>query len=170
MSISDVDLAYIAGLLDGEGSFCCIFLGTNRCRTCHPIVSVAMTDESVIRWFANLVGVAVSSHQRKENYRPQFIVRLSGKRAVLMAGRLHPFLKVKHEQARLMATFPADGRIGPGNIIEGSALNAERFRLYDAINSLNIQPRNASYARAIRGAKALAERQFCARLEETANG
>lgn len=159
MAISDIDLAYIAGLLDGEGSFCCLFLGRDRNRrTCHPVVCVSMTDEGVIRWLGDVLSVAVSTHKRRENYRRQFAVRVSGKRAVALCGRLKPFLRVKQKQAELMMTFPADGRLGPGNVIEGTALNAQRLRLYDEINNLNIQPRNASYARGIRGAKALEAR------------
>jgi hypothetical protein len=158
LAISDIDLSYIAGIVDGEGSVHCCFLGKDRRRTCHPIISVAMTDEGVIRWLGDVFAVCVSVTKRKENYRTQFTVRLSGKRAVLLANRLIPFLRVKAAQAVLMSSFPADGRIGPGNVIEGTALNEMRLRLYDQINSLNIQPRNAAYARGIRGAKALEAR------------
>ena len=61
----DINIAYIAGLFDGEGSSQCkkkmetkIRRGKRRTYNCWRIsMEMSMTDESVIRWVHDVLGV-----------------------------------------------------------------------------------------------------------------
>lgn len=135
--------AYIAGLIDGEGSIFVAAVGPQRDKTVYPIVFIAMTDRPVMDWLAETLGVSkplVHNHtnlRRHPYMKPQYRVQLFGKRAQLLCNALLPYLRVKHRQAELVTRFPCDARIAPGVKIERSAINEIRFRLRDEINGLN---------------------------------
>ena len=145
-----VDRAYLAGLIDGEGSIYVGAFGPERKRSCYPAVAIGMTDKAIIEWVAGHFAVKVSYVCKRKNpkWLDQYFVRLSGKRAQILCRVLLPYLKVKRRQAELVLTFPCDMRIAPGIKIEGTAVNAARFALRDQINALNHRPRNSSARRA----------------------
>lgn len=101
--LTDVEAAYIAGLVDGEGSFTI----SRNVRGVHiPAIDIIMTFRPVIEWFASRLGVTVRSRTpRSARYRMQYHVRVAGKRAVNLCVILLPFLRVKKDQANLMIRF-----------------------------------------------------------------
>ncbi|MGN6759441.1 MAG: hypothetical protein ACTHMJ_23985, partial [Thermomicrobiales bacterium] len=135
--------AYMAGLIDGEGSIYVAAVGPARDKTVYPIVVVAMTNKEVVEWLAEKWGPGrVKLHNatnlRRHPYmKPQYRAQVFGKRARLLCESLLPYLRVKREQARLVTEFPVDARVAPGVKIERSDINETRFRLRDEINALN---------------------------------
>ena len=147
-------LAYLAGIIDGEGSIYVAAVGPQRTRSVYPIVCVAMTDLDLINWIAGILKAGtVKNHgtakRSKENphWKKQYRTQLFGKRAQLICGRLLPFLRVKRRQAELVLTFPCDARIAPGVKIERTSINEIRYALRDEINALNHKPRNPAALR-----------------------
>lgn len=142
-TLTEVERAYIAGLVDGEGSIFVAAVGPKRNRTVYPVVTVAMTHRGVIDWLSERVAAGTVKLHNQTNLRrypqlkPQFRVQVFGKRAKLLCEALLPYLRVKREQARLVTTFPVDARIAPGVRIERTEINETRYRLRDEINSLN---------------------------------
>jgi hypothetical protein len=142
-TLTPEERAYIAGLIDGEGSIYVAAVGPHRNKTAYPIVVLAMTHREVISWLCQrLASGAMQLHnqtnlRRHPHYRPQYRFQLFGKRAKMLCESVLPYLRVKREQARLVTTFPVDARIAPGVKIERSAINAERYRLRDEINAKN---------------------------------
>lgn len=142
-TLTPEELAYIAGLIDGEGSIFVAAVGPNRRRSVYPIVTVAMTHRGVIGWLAERLDAGtVKNHnptnlRRHPHWKPQYRTQLFGKRAKMLCVAMLPYLKVKSEQARLVTTFPVDARIAPGHKIERSEINEVRYRLRDEINALN---------------------------------
>lgn len=142
-ALTPEDRAYIAGIVDGEGSIFVAAVGPKRHRTVYPIVTVAMTHRPVIDWLATkLKAGTVKLHnqtnlRRRPHLKPQFRIQLFGKRAQLLCKALRPYLLVKAEQARLVCTFPVDARVAPGVKIERTAINARRYALRDQVNALN---------------------------------
>jgi hypothetical protein len=142
-TLSPEERAYIAGLVDGEGSIYVAAVGPERDRTVYPIVVVAMTHRGVLEWLtermqAGKLKLHNQTNLRKHPYmKPQYRFQLFGKRAQMLCKAMLPYMRVKHEQARLVCEFPCDARIAPGVKVERSKINEERFRLRDQINSLN---------------------------------
>ncbi len=135
--------AYIAGLVDGEGSIYVAAVGPNRDKTVYPIVTIAMTHSGLIQWLAEkLQAGTVKLHNQTSlrshpHFKPQYRMQIFGKRAQLLCQVIYPYLKVKAEQARLVSEFPCDARIAPGIKIARTDINEVRYRLRDQINALN---------------------------------
>lgn len=135
--------AYLAGLIDGEGSIYVAAVGPARMKTVYPSVVIAMTHRGVIEWLcerlqSGTVKLHNSTNLRRHPYmKPQYRFQLFGKRAQRLCLILLPYLRVKTEQARLVTEFPCDARIAPGVKIERTAINTVRFQLRDRINGLN---------------------------------
>lgn len=140
--LSDVDCAYIAGLIDGEGSLYISAVGPNRRKTVYPVVVVAMTEKPVIEWLKEVcdsgnIQLHNQTNLRKYPYmKPQYRFNLFGKRAQLLCKRIHPYLKVKKEQAEIIMSFVCDVRIAPGVKISKD-INEVRLELRDRCNALN---------------------------------
>lgn len=86
-----VDLAYIAGLFDGEG---CITRANGR-----TIVQVGMTDREVIEYLGSLGGTVRIEHppgNRQTLYRWRLLARLE---VLEFLAALRPFLRVKAREA-----------------------------------------------------------------------
>lgn len=149
--LSVVDRAYLAGLVDGEGSIYVGAFGPHRKRSCYPAFAIGMTDRGIIEWVAGVLGTSVSyvcKRTKNPTWKDQHFVRLTGKRAQTLCAVLLPYLKVKNQQAKLVLSFPCDARVAPGRKIEGTPINDVRFALRDQINALNHRPRNPAARRA----------------------
>lgn len=116
--------AYIAGIIDGEGSIMLLNQGKGRSR--RPEVSVGMTDENVIDELVASAGGfkrAVNSTGRKDMY----YWRCSGGKALDLLKRVRPHLVIERRQklADIVLAYcePKRGLRGPG------ARNARADRL-----------------------------------------
>lgn len=133
-SMSEIDVAYIAGLIDGEGS---VYVMKHRDKTFYPAVSICMTHAGVLAWLAEKLGLSMSAVPRTPaGWRDQYSVRIHGARAVLLCHRMPPYLKVKRQQAELVQAFPGDQRTAPGVTMDPS-VNAQRQEFRAQINAMN---------------------------------
>lgn len=139
LSFSKTDLAYIAGLLDGDGWFRVTKVGGHS-RYFYPEIGVAMTYRPVIEWLQEKLScgsIKVNNHTRvSEGWKPQVGIKLHGGRAQLLARHLLPYLRVKHEHAQIIATFPAEGRTGPGKPVADDIV-AARKAAFEQMKALN---------------------------------
>jgi hypothetical protein len=102
------DLAYMAGLFDGEGSV--YFKKTKQIRhkrkgkPVHNVtvirMEISMTDEEVIKWFHDMAGCGtVGKRKFKSEYaktwKQQWRWRCCSRDAYFMARALWPYVKVK---------------------------------------------------------------------------
>ena len=112
------ELAYIAGIIDGEG---CISIAKSH-STMHltPFVEVSMTNIECIRLLWTMTGMGKFDIRkrpapRKTVYRWPVYKKLD---IYLLLRAIHPYLVVKKEQAEVMLEFvarrlqdtPSDGR------------------------------------------------------------
>ncbi len=145
MRWSETDLAYFAGLLDGEGSFCLHDFGTHRFG-CG--VAIGNTDIRMLEWVKDRFGGFLKAEKRN-NPRHKPIWRWTAEANTLpeMLTAILPYLIVKREQAlnvlelRKSKEDPRSrmrggprGRPMPQEVLDvrqalyerGKALNAER--------------------------------------------
>lgn len=100
------DLAYAAGLFDGEG---CISIEKYR-KTNPPIyqltTKLAMTSVATVQWFAEMFGGPVYMQVRKRaNERTQAVWRVHSHKAVRFLELVLPYLKTKREQAEVALSY-----------------------------------------------------------------
>lgn len=78
--MTQIDAAWLAGLLDGEGYFC-----WDKGKDSHygsPRVRLGMTDRDVVERAAGLMGAkSVRTHKPKGNRRPVFVCHVAGLKA-----------------------------------------------------------------------------------------
>ena len=110
--INITDIAYIAGLFDGEG---CVQIkqrietkkkhkgpGTRKTKTWRISLEMSMTDQDVIRWVHEILEVGTvhlniknKSPSSKPHYKNQWRWRCSHRDALSVAKLLWPFAQVK---------------------------------------------------------------------------
>jgi hypothetical protein len=97
--ISDIEAAYAAGILDGEGS---ISITRNHSgRWPSPQVSVASNDRELLEWFRVRFGGSISTKQpRQPQHSLSFVWKLTDRRAVCFLQVVRPYLVILRKQRR----------------------------------------------------------------------
>lgn len=112
----ELDLAYIAGLVDGEG---CIRVKKTKPRpdcvspsyTAH--IHIRMVEESAIKFIHSILGGSYYKEKRPyENRRPLFCWSIHSRQAIMAIAMLRKYLKVKAEQADLLLRLGSLKKIG----------------------------------------------------------
>jgi hypothetical protein len=106
--MAKTDLAYAAGLLDGEGTiFICRQKATAKgaISVSHYIqVSIVNTHKPTIEWTQKLLGIG-KIIQTNQGKKPLYRIAFYSKEAIKVLKILLPYLKIKREQALLAIEF-----------------------------------------------------------------
>jgi hypothetical protein len=137
MSSADIDLSYLAGLLDGEGSF----LIQENGNSYAAIIHIQMNDPEVLRWVQKTFGGVFSERgaRNPERNEKSYTWKLNRREEVsLLCFTLSPFLKVKKTQAAFMREFcikfpSKGGKRGPLTQEEKQGMS----EFYDLMRLLN---------------------------------
>ena len=105
------DLAYAAGLIDGEGYIGIKKFKAYKCQGrvtpgYQPRIQVRMVDEAAIKWLAQLFGgwyYPEKPHCNKG--RPLFCYQASDTSALRVVVAIAPYLKIKQQQVALLLTL-----------------------------------------------------------------
>lgn len=93
--MTDLELAWLAGLLEGEGSF----LRPPPSDLKRPRISIEMTDEDVMQRVADLVGLKlVRPRIRQVHWKPSFRLAIRGPKAVDLMKRLYPLMGKRRQE------------------------------------------------------------------------
>lgn len=103
-----LDLAYIAGFVDGEG-----YMGIQRRRRNRNLklieyqayFAIGNTNKDILLYIQRLLGGSVRQRTSKPNCLPYFIWRVVSKHSVDILECLFPYLKVKKLQAESIIKF-----------------------------------------------------------------
>jgi hypothetical protein len=96
----DTELAYAAGLFDGEGSISLVRQNNNRSHS--PQVSVASNDCEVLVWFQKRFGGSIVTKQpRKPTHSVSYDWRLTDRRALTFLRIIRPYLVIERKIRRI---------------------------------------------------------------------
>ncbi len=142
--MENVDLAYVAGIFDGEG---CVLIykvprhNQKRGGIQHRLkISIANTNTDLMSWLKENFGGNIVVADRREQYRKFYHWQLSGVSAAEFIKRLLPYLKIKQQQVKLAISFQetikSPQECGEGKIIPQGLL-ALRDNFKQLIHELN---------------------------------
>ena len=96
----DTELAYAAGLFDGEGSISLVRQKNNRSHS--PQVAVASNDYEVLAWFQKRFGGSIVTKQpRKSTHSVSYDWRLTDRRALAFLQLIRPYLVIERKIRRI---------------------------------------------------------------------
>jgi len=136
--LSSVDAAYVAGVIDGEGTIPLIRMhrGENR----RPVVSISNTELPLLRYIRTVIGAGRITNKRAAaiHHTPSYAYVLTGRRAISLMRQVVPFLRTyKAARAQLIlehyvAVTPRNGRYSP-------ALKAKRDEFERAFFAIRVR-------------------------------
>lgn len=143
-TLSPIDAAYLAGLVDGEA---CIRAGFANGKIVISSFALGMIHRPTIEWVCKTIGVGrMEMAARNRGYRRAWRVLLGGHRAAALLVQLIPYMKTKKIEAelfvelmRLRATLNGGSkkrgamRGKPGRTSKFSMAPEEHLRLISAI-------------------------------------
>ena len=107
-----LDLAYMAGLFDGEGYISIRYqMQKDKYDTYSLMLGVNMVDSEPVELFSKSFGGKVNlRHSKNKNWRPQYRWRIESDKAVYFLKIMSPYLRLKREKAELALLFQENKR------------------------------------------------------------
>lgn len=101
--LSATDAAYLAGLIDGEGSITLTRLHRNQNR--QLVLTISSTERALLDWVMNSTGVGKLTTKRtaRPHHAPGFTYAVANRQAMAIIDQVTPFLRsYKRDRARLV--------------------------------------------------------------------
>lgn len=103
MRLSKPEIAYIAGLFDGEG---CINFTNNRNELTYLRVVVVNTNYDILKYLQDTFGGSISELKRvSPKWKQAYQWSLTWAAALNFVDKVSPWLKIKHKQAHVAHAF-----------------------------------------------------------------
>lgn len=117
--LSELEIGYIAGIVDGEGTV--TLTVKQKGGTRHLAVTVSGTEISLIKYIAKIIGAGriVNKKVYKDNHTPAYTYTLFSRQALDLLQQITPYLKTyKYKRAKLVLkdyikVTPRNGRYTP---------------------------------------------------------
>ncbi len=110
--LTDAQIGYFAGIVDGEGCFSIGLFGTKSRYTgeilmnYHTYIKVSNTDENLIKWIQDIMGGSNYTQQRSTRInkydRQIYNIQISGETLDLVMPIIYPYLIIKRKQCEVM--------------------------------------------------------------------
>jgi hypothetical protein len=129
---SEAELAWLAGLLEGEGSFWMLTSHVGGKRYRYPKIVVSMTDRDIIERVAHLFGRSVYDvppSRGHPNRLPAFRAQISGAAAAQWMRDLYPWLG-RRRQGKIDEVLAEYGEIEPTSVRRSRACREAALRRY----------------------------------------
>jgi hypothetical protein len=149
--LSNMDKAWIAGFLDGEGHIAIqrTVRSLNNMSYYTPIVQVAQAGEKGIALIHDLhlrlggIGLVKAYAAYKKAHRPSAVLMVWGAEARALCEIVLPFLRLKQEQAKIIAEWPlrrtySQGRKGTVMDTEMAATQTDLFHQVRLLNAFRL--------------------------------
>jgi len=105
------DIAYIAGIIDGEGSVCLHLTRVGKYFSYRIVLAVGSTDEWLPQWLKFTFGGSISFSPREaSNQKPYWCWMVTANKALEVLKLVHPYLRLKRPQAEIAIKFQESRR------------------------------------------------------------
>lgn len=135
--MNNIDLAYIAGFFDGEGSIVITPIAhstSNQKRTFNMRAQAVSTNEEIIRLLLAMFGGDIKNKPIKGNRKACWTWRVSSQAATNFLELVLPYLKIKKPQAELALEFQSHKTRGGRKTEEYIKYEAETKMRFSEMN------------------------------------
>ena len=146
---NEIDLAYLAGFIDGEG---CFFIGIfdtksaagNIARNYHTYIKICNTDKNVMDWIAKTFnGTNYNQYKSTDRARQYdktiYNIQFTGENLNQILPKIYPYLIVKKQQCEIMmkmrSTFQKDKRLS--KLSKSTEIHDFRYQCFLELRQLN---------------------------------
>jgi hypothetical protein len=131
LSINQIDAAYIAGIVDGEGTITLTRKHRNEHR--QLAVTISSTERCLLEFVRATCGVGKITNKRvsKSNHAPSFTFSVYNRQALILLEHISPYLRTykRHRAELILANYldltPRNGKYTPLQLERKSAFEAE---------------------------------------------
>lgn len=107
--LTKLEVAYLAGLVDGEG---CLGLAVRLKKYVTPTLQIGNTNYDIIEWLMGITGTCYYVPDKRPNRKQAYLWRCAGAQAREVIRFVYPFLIIKKKQAKVILDL--HDRIGVG--------------------------------------------------------
>ena len=147
--LSETDAAYLAGLIDGEGTIALTRLhrGQNR----QLVISVSSTERSLVEWVlhSTRVGKITSKRTSSPHHAPGLTYTIANRQALALLLQVTPHLR-SHKAKRARLVLDHYVRLTPRNGKYDDALRAERCDFERRFAAISIRRRRTDPGNCVR--------------------
>ena len=142
----DTELAYAAGLFDGEGTVTAVPFSKHR-GSYMLCTRLGMVDEGPIRWLSNnFNGSIIKRVYACHKYRPLYVWSAHAKNMCNFIKLVSPYMKIKKHQCELaMEMYSTFNKESHRSLKVPENVKSRRFEIYNLIKSMHSRKGN-SYA------------------------
>ncbi len=141
-ALSEVDAAYVAGIIDGEGTI--TLTRTHRGENRRPVVSISSTELELLTYVRSVIGAGRVTTKvcAQSHHSPSFTYCITSRQALTLLAQVSPYLRTyKFKRARLLLeeyqrVTPRNGRY----TTEQRAARAHMEERFFAISVRAIRP------------------------------
>lgn len=138
-TLSPLDAAYLAGLVDGEGTIALSGPRHRQRNTRHPVISIANTDYNLVQWPLKITGAGFISKKGKKklsHHLDSYIYAAHSNQALSIIAQIYPYLKNKSKRARAKLLLEEYKEVTPRNGKYSPDLLIKRQRFEEVLFSL----------------------------------
>ena len=106
VEFNELELAYIAGFIDGEGTISVFF--HKKKKLWRPIFEICNTDLTTLEWIRDTLGcgsIYSCKKEHKENWKKRYTLQFFKADTLRVLPILIPFLKLKVRQANILIEY-----------------------------------------------------------------
>jgi len=144
---SELDKAYLAGFIDGEGTVTAVFrlTASSRREAVHCRLSIPNTSLEILEWIQERFGGVMhykNSLPKKANFKKVYSLYWGGEKCYPVLRDVLPYLKIKHRQAEILLelsalVIPREGGLRRKGVTPW--LHVKRGELVIELKSLNLR-------------------------------
>ena len=133
--MNDIEKAYLAGLVDGDG-YIGIMKSDKQGRINYYLVfQIQLTNEKLLKYAAGLIGDKVTGPYKYGDRKDIFSLSIIGKKAAKVIEQIAPYLMGKVVQAELAELFPIGATAGGGPM--DAETKSVQAHIYEDMKALN---------------------------------
>jgi hypothetical protein len=146
-TLSEVEAAYVAGIIDGEGTV--TLTRTHRGENRRPVVSISSTELQLLTYVQSVIGAGRITGKAcaRAHHSPSFAYCITSRQALALLAQVYPFLRT-YKSKRACLLLEEYQRVTPRNGRYTAELLAARAQLearFFAISTRAGTPRRVAH-------------------------